>query len=75
MLSRLMSRRVDQFRRFALLMRRRGCFHFACIVLALNARMQGRAVPKRFLSASAAREAVFSAAAYEPTTLLFAARC
>ena len=56
-------------------MRRRGCFHFACIVLALTAWMLVLAVPMRFLSASAARDAVFSAAAYEPTTLLFAARC
>lgn len=56
-------------------MRRRDRFHYACTALALNARMQGRAVPKRFLTAPAAREAVFTAAAYEPTTLLFAVRC
>ena len=29
-------------------MRRRDRFHYACTALALNARMQGRAVPKRF---------------------------
>lgn len=29
-------------------MRRCGRFHYACTALALNARMQGRAVPKRF---------------------------
>ena len=56
-------------------MRRCGRFHYAFTAPALNARMQGRAVPKRFFwTAPAAREAVFLAAAYEPTTLLFAAR-
>ena len=56
-------------------MRRCGRFHYACTALALNARMQESALPKRFFgTAPAAREAVFLAAAYEPTTLFFAAR-
>lgn len=56
-------------------MRRCGRFHYACTALVLNARMQGRAVPKRFFwTVPAAREAVFLATAYEPTTLFFAAR-